>query len=206
MTGEFAVIVDGDALTLLTGLDRASRQRAASQALNKIAASTRTKLARAVKREVNLPASYVAPADKRLYVSGFAGPNALEATITARGRATSLARFVTSASPINQPGVSVNVNGSVQTLKEAFLIRLPGAGGNTDPGNLGLAVRLPKGARLRNKSATRVSKGLYLLYGPSVAQVLENNAGSGVKADILPEVAADLEREYLRLIARSCNA
>jgi len=208
MSADFAVIVEGDALSLLLGLDLDSRQKAASQAINKTVKTTRTEMARRVRAEINLPASYVSPRQGRLKVSGFATPGQLEASITARGRATSLARFVTSSSGVNKPGVAVNVGGSTQFLDRAFLIRLPGVGGETDAGsgNLGLAVRLPKGARLRNKNSAQVSKGLYLLYGPSVAQVLENNSGSGIKQDILPEVAARLQREYLAQIARRRNA
>lgn len=209
MRDAFSTIVEGDALSLISGLDNLSRARAASQAINGVTRSTRAELARRVRREVNLPASYVSPSKGRLSVSGFATPGQLEASITARGRATSLARFVTSRSPINKPGVSVAVTpGSPRFLERAFLIRLPGIGGATDPGlgNLALAVRLPRGARMRNKNSSPVSNGLYVLYGPSVAQVLENNAGSGLKQDILPEVAEDLSREFLRLIERSRNA
>lgn len=210
MSAAWSVVIEGDALNLMLGLDRDSRALAASQAINKVTASTRTELARRIRAEINLPASYVAPAQGRLAVTRFASPTQLLSTITARGRATSLARFVTSASALNKPGVGVSVSpGRSVFLKSAFLIRLPGIGGETDAlkGNIALAVRLPRGARMKNKNTARVGKsGLYVLYGPSVAQAFENNSGSGLKQNILPEVANDLGREFLRLISRSRNA
>lgn len=203
---QFAVFIDGADIELLDGLDSDSRRRAASQAINRIAKETRTDMAREIRRRVNLPSSYVSPSGRRLAVSKFASPNSLQAEIFARGRATSLARFVTSSGGVNTAGVSVSVvPGKVVDLKRAFLIRLPqGSAEVTDTkNNLGLAVRLRPGEMLRNKySASRVAKGLYVLYGPSVAQIFEANDGKGLKDEMIPEIETRLEAEFLRLIGR----
>jgi hypothetical protein len=46
----------------------------------------------------------------------------------------------------------------------------------------------------------QISKGLYLLYGPSIQQVFLNNAGKGVAKDISDPSADALEREFIRLM------
>lgn len=202
----FAVFVDGDAVELLDDLSAPALARKAAMAINKTARDARAEFARRITAQVNLPASYVSPNKDRLYVDGLASPAHLETSIVARGRATSLARYVTANRGVNRPGVSVSVRrGRTNFLERAFLIRLrQGNSAVTDTQfNLGLAVRLRRGERLRNKfSARRVASGLYVLYGPSVAQVFENNAGSGTKKDYSEEIGRDLEREFLRLLGR----
>jgi hypothetical protein len=152
--------------------------------------------------EVNFPASYVAPRQKRLYVSKQASPANLEGRITARGRATSLARFV-KGTPRAGAGVNVEVTpGRTRYMRRAFLIKLPQGNANVDTKfNLGLAIRLRPGEKIQNKTrAVRVQKGLYLLYGPSVNQVFRANDGDGVASDKAPELATKLGEEFLRLL------
>lgn len=202
MTASFAVFVQEDIEAVLEGLDNESRRRAASRAINKIAKQARAEFARRIIAQVNLPSSYVSPSSERLYVSGFASPSNLEAEITARGRATSLARFVTSSAGVGRKGVRVSVaRGRTQELPGAFLMKLR-SGKDTDSRfNMGLAVRLRPGQRLRNTlAAKRIAQNLYLLYGPSVAQVFENNAGTGEKHDYSPEIAQKLHDEFVRLL------
>lgn len=200
----FAVFLDAVESDVLSGLDNASRRRAAFQAINKAARDARAEAARRIRGQVNLPASYVSPSNKRLYVSKKAQGSDLEAVITAQGRATSLARFATNRNRVGKAGVYVQVKpGAVRFMRRAFVIRLPGVDGRTDPGlgNLGLAIRLRPGERLENKlQARRVENGLYVLYGPSVSQVFRANDGEGVANDIAPSVARDLESEFLRLL------
>lgn len=205
MATEFAVFADGLEVDLLEGLDSKSRRTAAYQAINQAARDARSAAAREITDQVNLPARYVSPGQKRLYVSKKAQTNSLEARITARGRATSLAQFVQGGARRGQEGVYVEIApGKARYMKRAFVIPLRRGNQFTDTNyNLGLAVRLGPGEKLRNKMrARRVESGLYLLYGPSVSQIFRANDGSGVAQDMAPEVAKDLTSEFLRLLDR----
>lgn len=202
---EFAVFAEG--LSELRDLQDLPDQirRAAVQSINKIARDSRAKAAKRIRRQVNLPASYVAPGQKRLYVSEQAQRGSLQAKITARGRATSLARFTTGSAKVGSAGVYVEVQpGRARFMKRAFLVRLPQGSTLTDTRqNLGLAIRLKPGEALRNKrSVRRLASGLYLLYGPSVDQVFRSADGTGVATDLVPEIERDLSSEFLRLIEK----
>lgn len=203
MAQQFVVAVEG-----LTDLDftKGSAEkikRAASQAINTLTRDKRAKAARLIRGQVNLPARYVSPSGKGLYVSKKASPTNLEGVITARGRPTSLAQFLTSSPRPGRAGVTVEVQpGKARFMRRVFALRLPQ--GNTLTAtkyNMGLAIRLRPGEKLANKtSAQRVSKGLYLLYGPSVDQVFRSLDGSGVANDLVSEIERDLEEEFLRLL------
>ena len=204
MAESFAVFVNGLTEVDFTKDAAGNIKRAASKAINTITRNKRTRAAKLIRDEVNLPASYVAPGGKGLWVSQMASPGNLQGKITARGRATSLARFVTNNAREGKPGVVVEVApGKARFMKRAFMIRLPGQAGSTDRGraNMGLAIRLRPGERLANKtSARRVAKGLYVLYGPSVDQVFRAISGDGVANDLIPEIERDLSEEFLRLL------
>lgn len=200
---EFAVFAEG--LSDLNDLKDIPKdiRRAAVRAINKVARDSRVGIARNIRSQVALPASYVAPGQKRLYVSKQAQGRSLEARITARGRPTSLARFTKGTARPGKAGVFVEVRpGRAKYLKKAFLIKLPQGSALTDTRfNLGLAIRLRPGERIENKtSARRVSKGLYLLYGPSVDQIFRANDGSGVANDSVPKIESNLSDEFLRLL------
>lgn len=173
------------------------------QAINRTADDSRTVAARNIQGQINLPRSYLQKGSGRLEVTRRATRSTLEATITARARPTSLAQFATSR-VVNRAGVRVRVQpGQAAYLRRAFLIRLPGRGGQTTEtfGNLALAVRLRPGERLDNKiKQVQVGKSLQLLYGPSVQQVFLDNSGKGVADDMAPEILRDLETEFLRLV------
>lgn len=204
MAGTFAFFADIIEADLLDGLSDKTRKLAAVRAINTAARDGRAQAARLIRADVNFPASYVGPGDRRLYVSKQATRNSLEAKITARGRATSLARFVQGNPTPNAAGVYVEVKpNKVVFLKRAFVIKLPqGQGSSTDTArNLGLAVRLKPGQVLKNKfTARRVASGLYVLYGPSVSQVFRANDDSGVANEMAPGVADQLVAEFLRLL------
>lgn len=200
----FAAFVDGLEVDLLDGLDDRSRRMAAVRAINKIARDARSLGARMIRDQVNLPVRYLSEAEKRFYVSRQATTGSLEARVTARGRATSLAQFVSGPAKPGKAGVYVEVKpGKARFMRRAFLIRLPqGNSAVTDSRfNLGLAVRLRPGEQLQNKlAARRVEKGLYVLYGPSVSQVFRANDGDGVANEIAPTVADRLGDEFMRLL------
>lgn len=172
-------------------------KRNAVLAVNKTSERTRTKSARAIRQQVNLPASYLSPSGGRLVVAKKATTQDLTSIVRGRNRPTSLARFA-AGTPRKGAGVTVQVKpGRARHLKRAFLIRLRAGSGVTDTKfNLGLAVRLRPGETINNKKeAIRSAKGLYILYGPSVGQVF-----AAVSEDELPEAARFLESEFLRLM------
>lgn len=155
--------------------------------------------------EIAFPPGYLNP--ERLKVTKLASDNKLEAVITGRKRATSLARFVT-GNPVpnsrRSDGITVRVQkGRTTYLKNAFLVKLNrGASMSEDNFNIGLAVRLKPGEQLANKrtqhKAWLVPNKVALLYGPSVDQVF-----AGVIEDIRPligdQVAAEFHRQFARL-------
>lgn len=174
------------------------------RAVNKTTDKARTSGARKMAALINFPAAYLQPSGKRFYVSQYATRSKPQAIIRARGRPTSLARFVSGYTP-GKEGVTLQVKtGRTERLKRAFLIRLRAGTAQLDTkNNMGLAVRLGKGQTLRNKkNVVKMKNGLYLLYGPSIDQVFLNSAGSGVAEDITPEVLDNLEDEFFRLMDR----
>lgn len=186
-------------------LSEASVRRAAARALNRVARDARAEVAKRVREQLNLPGSYVSPSNGRLVTMAPATPSFLSTGISAQRRQTSLARFVTAKRKLGRAGVAVSIKpGSSDFLERAFLLPLRrGFGSDTDgPPNMALAIRLRKGETLsKTIAAKRIgNRGLYVLYGPAVAQAFENNAGSGIKRDIRPEVEADLVREFVRLL------
>lgn len=199
----FAVVVEGLETVRDFGDTKGKIARAAAQAINRTARDQRVRAARLIQAQVNLPARYVSPAEGRLAVSRQASAGKLEAAITARGRPTSLARFVQGSPGFNKAGLTVEVRpGQASFMKRAFLIKLNSGSGRTDTQfNAGLAIRLKPGERIKNKiRQVQLSKNLYLLYGPSVQQVFLDNQGDGVAEDISGETLAKLEREFLRLL------
>lgn len=154
---------------------------------------------REIERQVAFPAGYLRD-PSRFGVEKFATNSSLTATIAGRGRATSLARFARGATPESsrRAGVSVRVNpGRTVRMKTAFLVRL--RAGNTDGGNLGLAVRLKPGETLNKYKQVQMKNGLTLLYGPSVNQVFET-VSVEMAPDVRDELASEFLRQYVRLL------
>lgn len=207
MSSDWAVFVDGLEGINLDELDKGAIARAASRAINGVARQYRTKGAREIRNQVNLPARFVSPSGKGFYISEAASPASLQSKITARGRPTSLARFVKGRPRPGNAGVHLEVSpGRARFMRRAFVLNLRGTGGSTDPelANKGLAIRLRPGERLRNKVDALPFSGadrrLYLLYGPSVDQVFRSRDGTGVANDMVPEIERDLTSEFLRLL------
>lgn len=202
MADTFAVFVEGISnLSMFDDLDKKVEANLV-RAVNKATRDGRAKSARFIRNEVNFPARYLSPGGKRLVVKGKATAANPESRIRAEARATSLARFVTGTPRKGDP-VRVEVSpGKARYMRRAFLVKLPQGSAKVDTKfNLGLAVRLDPGETLRNKTAARkLTKGLYLLYGPSVDQVFLDNSGDGVAKDVEPSIADNLENEFLRLM------
>jgi len=179
---------------------------AARIALNDTARGPALKLARwQMNQEINFPNGYLNK--DRLYVDRLATNANLEAAISGRDRATSLARFATSGTVGKRGGITVQVaKGNSTLLKKAFLIRLK-RGRQLDGANynVGLAIRLGPGETIQNKTiphtaSASLGNGVVLLYGPSVDQVFK-----GVASDISPDVADEAATEFFRQFTRLSN-
>lgn len=139
--------------------------QAAAYALNDTALFARRLSSVQIRKELNLAAGYIS---QRLAIRKHAGPEDLEAIVRAEDRPTSLATFSNSPRRFGRqrlsPRVKVSAGGSNKPMRGAFFLRLSG-------NNVGIAVRLKPGERVRNKrQMSGTSSGLYLLYGPSVGQ------------------------------------
>lgn len=177
--------------------------KAMRMALNDVARGRGMKMIRGqMMEQIAFNSSYLNSG--RLAITKRASNSSPEVVITARKRATSLARFTSGAKSISgRAGVSVRVKkGKTTFLKKAWLVRLnKGASKTEDDYNIGLAVRLGPGDSIANKKTIHQSwlvRGqVALLYGPSVNQVFMEVADK--VADPIGEMVAN---EYLRQMGR----
>ena len=169
------------------------------RSINKTADRARTLASQDIREQVAFPASYLAPSAKRLFVSTKATKaSPFEAVISGRDRPTSLARF-TNQKPLgggqrhHGGQVAVTVKPGVRRyIKRAFLITLNNS-------NLGLAVRTDGGPPNNAYAPKEIGKNLWLLYGPSVDQVLSAASnGGGIYEEIVPETLDFLNDEFNR--------
>ncbi len=169
------------------------------RSINKTADRARTLASQDIREQVAFPASYLAPSAKRLFVSTKATKaSPFEAVISGRDRPTSLARF-TNQKPLgggqrHRGGqVAVTVKPGVRRyIKRAFLITLNNS-------NVGLAVRTDGGPPNNAYAPKEIGKNLWLLYGPSVDQVLSAASnGGGIYEEIVPEMLDFLNDEFNR--------
>jgi hypothetical protein len=173
--------------------------KAAQLAINTVATrGGMTLVRRSILDEIAFPKNYLT--DDRIGVTKKAKPGDLEAVITARDRATSLARFAAPGTPLGsraRVGVQVHVKNSngATTLKQAWLTKLRN-------GNVGLAVRLKPGQALSNRykgvTAWLVPDKVALLYGPSVDQVFRDVSEKSA-APVGRMVNEEFLRQFLRL-------
>lgn len=161
---------------------------------------------RGIRSQVNLSRDYIgSPSNgNRLKITQKAKPGSPVAVITGRKRATSLARYADRKSFSRRAGVRVQVKrgGSSKMIRKGFLIKLKkGKSRTEDEYNVGLALRLKPGEKVKNKQSMRsfgaADPNLYLLYAPSVDQVFKD-----VAVKIEPKVSSYLQREWLRQFER----
>jgi len=166
---------------------------AASRALNRAAEKARTQSAKLLRQQLNFPSRYLSGADGKIELTKSA-PSHLVAKLQAESRPRSLARFVSSSS--KKTGVRVSVKpGSGATLPGAFLLGV--STGTSEGKNTILAIRSPVRPRGAYKPRA-IGKGLWSLYGPSVAQGLLGASGGGIWTQIEDDVVTNLESEFLR--------
>ena len=156
---------------------------------------------KAVDAQVNFPQGYLN--DERFGMDQRATPENLVASLVARQRPTSLARFAVGGSVGSKGGITVKVkrNGGATLMKGAFMVRLR-AGTSLDGGNTGLAVRLKPGQVLAGKDMSkmvRLDANVFLLYGPSVDQIVSNSVAESETPEVLGNVATEFYRQFARL-------
>ena len=182
-------------------------RKAASLAMNDVLSGAGlARFRRAVNAEVNFPAGYV---DDRLTFGTKATTSNLTASIVARQRPTSLARFASGATIGSKGGVSVRVKkgGGGAFMKNAFLVRLrAGAAASEDSFNTGLAIRLKPGQTVLGKKDTsnmvRLDTNVVLLYGPSVDQIVRNEVAEAETPEVVDAIGTEFFRQYARLAVR----
>lgn len=187
--------------------------KAAALAINDTTRDVYARSRKQIINEVKLPASYLDGKDggqPRLRIAKLSNETSLSSVIIGRQRATSLARF--DAKQLYDPvekggqkkaGVSVRVKNQRKKIPQAFLLNLKR--GTADTGNVGLAIRLPAGERIRSKyiqarplgGSNRRNDDVYLLYGPSVQQLFGR-----IATQMLPYTEKKLNAEFLRQFAR----
>lgn len=182
-------------------------REAMSIALNDVARGPALKAARRnITEQVNYPDGYL---DSRVTFRIPATPTKLEAVISGRDKATSLARFVPAGTRVsrgrNQHGATEGINvqvkpGKTERFKSGFLRTLSN-------GNIGFAIRLKLGKTVRNvrrytpiqlKTRDGGPSGVFLLYGPSVDQVL-TDVGEQINAEVTSDIAIEFNRQFVRL-------
>jgi hypothetical protein len=179
--------------------------QAASLAMNDVTGGTGlTRYKKAMKSQIAFPSGYLDDVE-RFGQTGYATPARLETKITARARPTSLARFATSGA-IGSAGATVRVKaGRSVHLKKAFMVRLRAGTVLDDTSfNVGLAVRIAPGQRIRNKRDTsnmvHLAPNVFLLYAPSVDQVFRSVAETETPA-VLDMMGNEFFRQFARLSA-----
>lgn len=178
---------------------------AARIAINGAARYARSEGSKGVRKQVNLSARYLGSEgdpDATLAISRYAKSGDDEAVISARERPTALSRFAVGVPRFGkQKGVKVKVEpGNSKDMPRAFFLKLRRGNKDitADSYNVGLAIRLRPGERVQNKkNMVSIGKGVYLLYGPSVAQVFDD-----VAVDIIDAVSDKLADEFVRNFER----
>ncbi len=183
---------------------------AARQSVNEASVFARRLGATEIRQQINFKAGYLngsGNAAARLAVTRRASDQDLEAVVTGRDRATSLARFRVGAFIPRGRGarkravrVRVSATGGAKVIRDAFYIRLRrGAAAVTDEQyNEGIAIRLKPGERISNKRAmSSLGGGLYVLYGPSVGQVYRT-----VSARTVDDVAQRMQERFVHNLGR----
>lgn len=204
-----SLLVEYEALEDIADLMAAYKREtpvAARIALNDVAEGEGLAVYRkAVESQVDFGDGYLTT--DRLGVRTKATTDNLAVMISGRQRATSLARFARAGQTVGstrRKGVRVRVKagGAESLLQNAWLVRLNrGASADRDYYNLGLAIRLQPGERLRNKRDVRsvqLDQNVYLLYGPSVDQVFREVMVTDTPV-VLGQVRDEFFRQFFRL-------
>lgn len=196
--------------TLIRGAE-AVADKAADLAITETGRFAYRESSKDIRDQVNFSPSYIgspASGGNRLRIQRGTRGGQPFVRIVGRDRPTSLARFV-QGNPSKGQAVRVSVKpGTTRVLKTAFKVRLRrGKTLTEDNFNEGIAIRLPKGATLSQRrklgldGLPEIFPNVFLLYGPSVAQVF-----NAVSNDVQPRVSRKLETEFVRQFNRLLRA
>ena len=196
---EMTIVVEGLAEDAAgTGHLAEDIERATYRALNLAATKTRTKADNLVRSQVAFPAAYLRPSTGNQTVAEKARTGQLDVVIQGRGHPASRARFATykgdTGRPAGKDGLDVIVKpGAAKFVKGAFIIKLRN-------GNRGFAIRTPGGPPSGAYKPRRINEKLWLLYGPSVDQVLYGTRAvrDGAFGDVEAEAGTIFEDEFWR--------
>lgn len=200
---EYLVYAQGISEALGAGENLSEFQKVAlTRAVNYAATKARTESNRRMREQISWAARYL---DGKLDLTPAKGSvDNPEARIDVAFRPTSLARFVVGSKTPWKAGVRLHVGAaSFASSLRMFIVPLKrGTADITEENrNLGLAIRLKKGETISGKYKTKsLGKGLYLLYGPSPAQVFYT-----VAEDIVPNVSEWMALEYERQMKLRTN-
>lgn len=179
-----------------------SVEPSASDAINETAVFARRLGSQEIRQRINFKAKYIDGG--RLAVTRRAKPADLEAVVTGRDRPTSLARFAQGSPRFGRqrtpPRVRVKAGGGASPIRNGFWMRLRRGNSivSAENANIGLAIRLAEGERVKNKNEmVPVGRNLYLLYGPSVGQVYRT-----VAEKTSDDVAAQLANRFAHHLGR----
>lgn len=200
MNRTYAIIMDSKGAILDIENMPGKIARSARIAVNRAAEKARTESARRALRDIKFPAGYVSASGGRLAVTDKATDTKLSATVTARRRPTSLARFVKGSARPGKTGATVEVEpGVARFMRGARFVKLRSGSSVDTAHNLGLAIRTRSGAKPdRAYKPVRMKNGLWLLYGPSVSQALLSARDSGIWPDMTDEILENFELEFSR--------
>lgn len=179
-----------------------SVEPAASFAINETAVFARRVGSQAIRNRINFKANYL---QERLAITKRAKPADLEGVVTGRDRPTSLARFAQGTPRFGRqrsaPRVRVKAAGGASPIRNGFFMRLRRGNSviSAENANIGLAIRLKEGERVKNKNEmVPIGSNLYLLYGPSVGQVYRT-----VAENTADQVGAQLANRFAHHLGRS---
>lgn len=201
---QFVVEIEGNLDDLiLSGLSPEKINDSMSKAINKAADRARAASSQKIRQQVRFPAGYLN--SSRLSVKQRSNVSTLTAIIEGRDRATSLARFLRGTPVVRSSAqqqkrrnsgevVQVKAGGGGVRINRAFVFKLKN-------GNLGLAVRTSGGQPAGAYKPKEIGKNLWLLYGPSVNQVLYSiKTEDGVFKQIEDETGDFMTNEFYRLL------
>lgn len=179
-----------------------SVEPSASDAINETAVFARRLGSQEIRQRINFTAKYIDGG--RLAITRRAKPADLEAVVTGRDRPTSLARFAQGSPRFGRqrtpPRVRVKASGGASPIRNGFWMRLRRGNSvvSAENANIGLAIRLAEGERVKNKNEmVPIGRNLYLLYGPSVGQVYRTVAEKSSD-----EVSAQLANRFAHHLGR----
>jgi hypothetical protein len=201
-----------DALEALFARAPALAQQAATLAVNDTSKFAFRESSKEIRSQASFSREYLGSAETRgsdrLRILPATRGGTVEARLVARNRPTSLARFVQGTPSKGKPvRVRVSPRGGVRSIGKAFIVRLrAGKTVTEDNFNEGLALRLSPGQAVKQRKKGKaglpeIFPNVFLLYGPSVAQVF-NTVSRDIEGRVGNKLESEFTRQFQRLFAK----